>query len=147
MGLHELEQWCLKADDEATRSPWDELQHIRQAVMFLVSHQKTQKSLDEIAKEICPVLSIPQVYRIGTMFWDDKYGTQGLSPEVINQMRKLMTEDSANMTYPSFLLDVDSRYAKNKILAFFSVSLPNYSQCMFQHSFLSGRCFAILPRR
>ncbi|KAG7638150.1 Dilute domain [Arabidopsis thaliana x Arabidopsis arenosa] len=108
MGLHELEQWCLKADDEATRSPWDELQHIRQAVMFLVSHQKTQKSLDEIAKEICPVLSIPQVYRIGTMFWDDKYGTQGLSPEVINQMRKLMTEDSANMTYPSFLLDVDS---------------------------------------
>ncbi|CAH8264422.1 unnamed protein product [Arabidopsis lyrata] len=104
MGLHELEKWCLKADDEAARSPWDELQHIRQAVMFLVSHQKTQKSLDEIAKEIFPVLSIPQVYRIGTMFWDDKYGTQGLSPEV----RKLMAEDSANMTYPSFLLDVDS---------------------------------------
>jgi hypothetical protein len=29
------------------------------------------------------VLSIPQIYRIGTMFWDDKYGTQGLSPEAI----------------------------------------------------------------
>lgn len=28
------------------------------------------------------VLSIPQIYRIGTMFWDDKYGTQGLSSEV-----------------------------------------------------------------
>jgi len=28
------------------------------------------------------VLSIPQIYRIGTMFWDDKYGTQGLSPDV-----------------------------------------------------------------
>ncbi|XP_023639567.1 myosin-12 isoform X2 [Capsella rubella] len=108
MGLHELEQWCLKADDEAARSPWDELQHIRQAVKFLVSHQKTQKSLDEIIKEICPVLSLPQVYRIGTMFWDDKYGTRGLSPEVIQQMRKLMAEDSVNMTYPSFLLDVDS---------------------------------------
>ncbi|XP_010469656.1 PREDICTED: myosin-12-like isoform X3 [Camelina sativa] len=108
MGLHELEQWCLKADDEAARSPWDELQHIRQAVKFLVSHQNTQKSLDEIIKEICPVLSIPQVYRIGTMFWDEKYGTQGLSSEVINQMRKLMAEDSVNMTYPSFLLDVDS---------------------------------------
>ncbi|KAL0673810.1 hypothetical protein Bca4012_001791 [Brassica carinata] len=104
MGLHELEQWCLKTEDEAARSPWDELQHIRQAVKFLVLHQKTQKSLDEITKEICPVLSIPQVYRIGTMFWDDKYGTQGLSPEVI----KLMAEDSVNMTYPSFLLDVDS---------------------------------------
>ncbi|ESQ51775.1 hypothetical protein EUTSA_v10016137mg [Eutrema salsugineum] len=108
MGLHELEQWCLKAEDEAARSPWDELQHIRQAVKFLVLHQKTQKSLEEITKEICPVLSITQVYRIGTMFWDDKYGTQGLSPEVIKQMRKLMTEDSVNMTYPSFLLDVDS---------------------------------------
>ncbi|CAH2059870.1 unnamed protein product [Thlaspi arvense] len=108
MGLHELEQWCLKAEDEAARSPWDELQHIRQAVKFLVLHQKTQKSLDEITKEICPVLSIPQVYRIGTMFWDDKYGTQGLSPEVIKQIRKLMVEDSVNMTYPSFLLDVDS---------------------------------------
>ncbi|CAN8247655.1 unnamed protein product [Cochlearia groenlandica] len=108
MGLHELEQWCLKAEDEAARSPWDELEPIRQAVKFLVSHQKTQKSLEEITKEICPVLSIPQVYRIGTMFWDDKYGTQGLSPEVITQMRKLMAEDTVNMTYPSFLLDVDS---------------------------------------
>lgn len=28
------------------------------------------------------ILSIPQIYRVGTMFWDDKYGTQGLSPEV-----------------------------------------------------------------
>jgi len=27
-------------------------------------------------------LSIPQIYRIGTMFWDDKYGAQGLSAEV-----------------------------------------------------------------
>ncbi|VVB07461.1 unnamed protein product [Arabis nemorensis] len=108
MGLHELEQWCLKAEDEAARSPWDELQPIRQAVKFLVSHQKTQKSLVVITKEICPVLSIPQVYRIATMFWDDKYGTQGLSSEVIKQMRKLMSEDSTNMSYPSFLLDVDS---------------------------------------
>ena len=28
------------------------------------------------------MLSIAQIYRIGTMFWDDKYGTHGLSPEV-----------------------------------------------------------------
>lgn len=28
------------------------------------------------------ILSLPQIYRIGTMLWDDKYGTQGLSPEV-----------------------------------------------------------------
>lgn len=28
------------------------------------------------------MLSIPQIYRIGTMFWDDKYGTHGLSSDV-----------------------------------------------------------------
>ncbi|RRT71787.1 hypothetical protein B296_00031094 [Ensete ventricosum] len=28
------------------------------------------------------ILSVPQIYRIGTMFWDDKYGTHGLSQDV-----------------------------------------------------------------
>ncbi|KAF6139301.1 hypothetical protein GIB67_021511 [Kingdonia uniflora] len=105
-GLQELEQWCTKATDEYSGSSWNELQHIRQAVGFLVSHQKHQKFVDEIAKELCPVLSIPQIYRIGTMFWDDKYGTQGLSQEVIGKMRTLMSEDSIVNT--SFLLDADS---------------------------------------
>ncbi|PON86367.1 Myosin [Trema orientale] len=107
-GLVELEHWCLKATHELTGSSWDELQHIRQAVGFLVLHQKTQKSLDEITNELCPILSIPQIYRIGTMFWDDKYGAQGLSSEVIGKMRVLMAEDSINMPNNSFLLDVDS---------------------------------------
>ncbi|KAL4200292.1 hypothetical protein AMTRI_Chr03g55660 [Amborella trichopoda] len=112
-GLLELEQWCSKATEEFVGTSWDELQHIRQAVGFLmtfvqVAHQKPQKSLDEIAKELYPVLSIPQIYRIGTMFWDDKYGTQGLSPEVISKMRALMAEESASMPSDSFLLDDDS---------------------------------------
>ncbi|KAJ0797373.1 putative myosin ATPase [Helianthus annuus] len=107
-GLHELEQWCKKATDQFTGSSWDELQHIRQAVALLVSHQKTQKSMEEITNELCPALSVPQIYRIGTMFWDDKYGTQGLSQEVIGKMRALMAEDSVSMPNNSFLLDVDS---------------------------------------
>ncbi|XP_071726546.1 myosin-12 [Rutidosis leptorrhynchoides] len=107
-GLHELEQWCKKATDQFAGSSWDELQHIRQAVGLLVSHQKTQKSMEEITNELCPILSIPQIYRIGTMFWDDKYGTQGLSQEVIGKMRSLMAEDSISMPNNSFLLDVDS---------------------------------------
>ncbi|KAJ1377259.1 Dilute domain, partial [Sesbania bispinosa] len=107
-GLHELELWCLKATDQFAGSSWDELKHIRQAVGFLVLHQKTQKSLEEITTELCPVLSIPQIYRIGTMFWDDKYGAQGLSPEVISRMRVLMTEESINIPSNSFLLEVDS---------------------------------------
>ncbi|OIV92532.1 hypothetical protein TanjilG_02295 [Lupinus angustifolius] len=107
-GLHELELWCLKATDQFAGSSWDELKHIRQAVGFLVLHQKAQKSLEEITNELCPVLSIPQIYRIGTMFWDDKYGAQGLSQEVISRMRVLMTEDSINIPNNSFLLEVDS---------------------------------------
>ncbi|QCD96119.1 DNA topoisomerase III [Vigna unguiculata] len=107
-GLHELELWCLKATDQFAGSSWDELKHIRQAVGFLVLHQKTQKSLEEITNELCPGLSIPQIYRIGTMFWDDKYGAQGLSAEVISRMRVIMTEDSISIHHSSFLLEVDS---------------------------------------
>lgn len=107
-GLQELEQWCLKASDQFAGSSWDELRHIRQAVGFLVSHQKAQKSSDEITNELCPMLSIPQIYRIGTMFLDDKYGTQGLSSDVIGRMRTLMAEDSISMPNNTFLLDVDS---------------------------------------
>ncbi|XP_017226579.1 myosin-12 isoform X2 [Daucus carota subsp. sativus] len=107
-GLQEFEQWCIKAADQLAGSSWDELQHIRQAVGFLVMHQKSQKTLEEITNEVCPMLSIPQVYRIGTMFWDDKYGTQGLSTEVIAKMRAVMAEDSISVPNNSFLLDVDS---------------------------------------
>ncbi|KAF5177222.1 Myosin [Thalictrum thalictroides] len=107
-GLQELEQWCTKATEQFAGSSWDELQHIRQAVGFLVSHQKPQKSMEEITNELCPVLSIPQIYRIGTMFWDDKYGTQGLSQDVIGKMRVMMTDESNNMPNNSFLLDVNS---------------------------------------
>uniref|UniRef100_A0A162A2K7 Myosin motor domain-containing protein n=1 Tax=Daucus carota subsp. sativus TaxID=79200 RepID=A0A162A2K7_DAUCS len=107
-GLAELEHWCYKATDEYAGSAWDELKHIRQAIGFLVIHQKPRKSLDEISHDLCPVLSIQQLYRISTMYWDDKYGTHSLSPDVISAMRVLMTEDSNNAVSSSFLLDDDS---------------------------------------
>ncbi|GER57807.1 myosin family protein [Striga asiatica] len=107
-GLQELEHWCTKATDEYAGSSWEDLQHIRQAVAFLVLHQKAHKSLDEITNEFCPVLSIAQIYRIGTMFWDDKYGTQGLSTEVIAKMKALTIEDSVSTPNNTFLLDVNS---------------------------------------
>ncbi|GFP79504.1 myosin-17 [Phtheirospermum japonicum] len=89
-------------------SAWDELKHIRQAVGFLVIHQKPKKTLNEITKELCPVLSIQQLYRISTMYWDDKYGTHSVSSDVISSMRVMMTEDSNNSVSSSFLLDDDS---------------------------------------
>eukprot|EP01018_Ginkgo_biloba_P004121 Gb_41099 [translate_table: standard] len=107
-GLAELEHWCYEATEEYAGSAWDELKHIRQAVGFLVIHQKPKKSLDEITHDLCPVLSIQQLYRISTMYWDDKYGTHSVSPDVIANMRVLMTEDSNNALSNSFLLDDDS---------------------------------------
>ncbi|KAL1547136.1 myosin-11-like [Salvia divinorum] len=107
-GLAELEHWCYKATDEYAGTAWDELKHIRQAIGFLVIHQKPKKTFDEISHDLCPVLSIQQLYRISTMYWDDKYGTHSLSPDVISSMRVLMTEDSNNAVSSSFLLDDDS---------------------------------------
>ncbi|KAL0784770.1 hypothetical protein Bca101_001015 [Brassica carinata] len=107
-GLDELEQWCTEATDEYAGSAWDELRHIRQAVGFLVIHQKPKKTLDEITRELCPVLSIQQLYRIITMYWDDKYGTHSVSSDVIANMRVVMTEDSNNAVSSPFLLDDDA---------------------------------------
>ncbi|KAI7731891.1 hypothetical protein M8C21_010510 [Ambrosia artemisiifolia] len=54
------------------------------------------------------MLSIQQLYRISTMYWEDKHGTHSLSPEVISNMRILLTQDSNNAVINSFLLDDDS---------------------------------------
>ncbi|KAH9622571.1 hypothetical protein KSS87_016458 [Heliosperma pusillum] len=115
-GLAELQQWCYTATEECNNlgriqyagASWEALKHIRQAIGFLVIHQKRKISLDEIIHHLCPVLSIQQLYRIGTMYWDDKYGTHSLNPDVIANMRALMTEDSKNAVSNSFLLDDDS---------------------------------------
>ncbi|XWS57728.1 hypothetical protein CRYUN_Cryun09bG0198100 [Craigia yunnanensis] len=108
-GLAELEHWCYKATDEYAGSAWDELKHIRQAIGFLVIHQKPKKTLDEISHDLCPVLSIQQLYRISTMYQDDKYGTHSVSPDVSNsQYESVDDEDSNNAVSNSFLLDDDS---------------------------------------
>ncbi|AED92849.1 myosin [Arabidopsis thaliana] len=105
-GLAELEQWCIEATDEYAGSAWDELRHIRQAVGFLVTYQKPKMSLAVITS-FFPVLSIQQLYRISTNYWDEKYGTHSVSSDVIANMRVMMTEDSNNAVSSSFLLDED----------------------------------------
>ncbi|XP_071738132.1 myosin-6-like [Rutidosis leptorrhynchoides] len=107
-GLAELEIWCSQAKQEYTRSAWDELKHIRQAVGFLVIHQKYRISYDDIINDLCPILSVQQLYRICTLYWDDNYNTRSVSQEVISSMRALMTEDSNASVGSSFLLDDNS---------------------------------------
>uniref|UniRef100_A0A1J3FM19 Myosin-15 n=1 Tax=Noccaea caerulescens TaxID=107243 RepID=A0A1J3FM19_NOCCA len=106
-GIAELEKWIASAKEEFSGTSWHELNYIRQAVGFLVIHQKRKKSLDEIRQDLCPALTIRQIYRISTMYWDDKYGTQSVSNEVVSQMRILVDKDSQKLTSNSFLLDDD----------------------------------------
>ncbi|MFS7944635.1 putative myosin ATPase [Helianthus anomalus] len=105
-GLAELEKWIANAQEFAGPS-WHELNYIRQAVGFLVIHQKRKKSLEEIRHDLCPNLTVRQIYRISTMYWDDKYGTQSVSNEVVAEMREMLSKDSQNLTSNSFLLDDD----------------------------------------
>jgi myosin-5 len=107
-GLAELELWCCQAKEEYAGCSWDELKHIRQAVGFLVIHQKYRISYDDITHDLCPILSVQQLYRICTLYWDDNYNTRSVSPDVISSMRVLMTEDSNNAVSSSFLLDDNS---------------------------------------
>ncbi|KAK7819265.1 myosin-8 [Quercus suber] len=54
------------------------------------------------------ILSVQQLYRICTLYWDDNYNTRSVSQDVISSMRILMTEDSDNDDGNSFLLDDNS---------------------------------------
>ncbi|KAJ1442831.1 P-loop containing nucleoside triphosphate hydrolase [Sesbania bispinosa] len=111
-GLAELEKWIVNAKEEYAGTSWHELNYIRQAVGFLVIHQKRKKSLEEIRQDLCPALTVRQIYRISTMYWDDKYGTQSVSNEVVSEMREIVSKDNQNLTSNSFLLDDDLRHNK-----------------------------------
>ncbi|KAA8527842.1 hypothetical protein F0562_035289 [Nyssa sinensis] len=110
VGLDELELWCCQAKEEYAGSSWDELKHVRQAVGFLVIHQKSRISYDDITNDLCPILSVQQLYRVCTLYWDDNNNTTTVlvSPDVISSMKVLMTEDSNDADSNSFLLDEDS---------------------------------------
>ncbi|CAN1789964.1 XI-2 [Linum perenne] len=106
-GLAELETWCGQAKEEFIGSAWDELKHTRQAVGFLVIHQKSRISYDDISNDLCPILSVQQLYRVCTLYWDDNYNTRSVSPDVISSMKILVTDDASNDH--SFLLEDSTR--------------------------------------
>ncbi|VAH16729.1 unnamed protein product [Triticum turgidum subsp. durum] len=105
-GLAQLEVWCGEVKPEYAGSALHELRHIRQAVSFLVIFKKFRISYDEIVNDLCPVLSVQQLYKICTQYWDDKYNTESVSEEVLDEMRTLVTEESGhNASEGTFLLD------------------------------------------
>jgi hypothetical protein len=105
----QVEAWIQERGTEWVGDSWDELRYIRQAVTFLVIGNKPRKTLENITRELCPILSIQQLYRISTMYWDDKYNTETVSSEVLARMKQAMVESSASSAAShSFLLDDDS---------------------------------------
>lgn len=106
-GLCVLEKWIVDTTEEHAGAAWDELKFIRQAVDFLIIPQKSKRTLEKIKKNICPALSVRQIYRLCTMYWDDKYGTHSVSSEVVAQMRDMVSNDAQNPVSNSFLLDDD----------------------------------------
>ncbi|XP_052133735.1 protein OPAQUE1-like [Oryza glaberrima] len=106
-GLCVLEKWILDATEEHAGAAWDELKYIREAVEFLIIAQKSKRTLEQIKKNICPALSVRQIYRLCTMYWDDKYGTHSVSAEVVAKMRDMVSSDAQNPVSNSFLLDDD----------------------------------------
>jgi len=106
-GLLQVENWLQSVGPEYAGDSWEELRFIRQAVTFLVIGSKGKKKLSEITNELCPVLSIQQLYRISTMYWDDRYNTESVSHEVLAAMKQKMVEGNSSSSH-SFLLDDDS---------------------------------------
>ncbi|KAF8779983.1 hypothetical protein HU200_002258 [Digitaria exilis] len=106
-GLSLLEKWITDVTEEFAGTSWHELNYIREAVGFLVIHQKRKKTLEEIRQDLCPSLSVRQIYRICSMYWDDKYNTQGISSEreVVN--KDIVSKDTPNSVSNSFLMDDD----------------------------------------
>jgi myosin-5 len=106
-GLAQVEQWVQGAGLDFVGDCWEELRHIRQAVQFLVIGNKQKRTLEEITTDLCPVLSIQQLYRISTMYWDDRYNTETVSADVLSRMKQQMAEVHSASSH-SFLLDDDA---------------------------------------
>ncbi|CAH1440792.1 unnamed protein product [Lactuca virosa] len=96
VGLAELELWCSQSQGKYAGLAWDELKHIRQAVEFLVKHNKHLLTYDEITN-LCPILSIPQLHRICTIYRDLTHsrGLFFLSFEHVTSRRLWMRENSS----------------------------------------------------
>ncbi|VVB07275.1 unnamed protein product [Arabis nemorensis] len=104
--LNDLESWCSLATEEFVGSSWDELKHTRQAVVLLVTEDKSKITYDDLTTNLCPALSTQQLYRICNLCKNDDHDDQNVSPDVISNLKLLMTDEDKDNR--SFLLDNDS---------------------------------------
>nr|AAM14807.1 putative myosin heavy chain [Arabidopsis thaliana] len=104
--LNELESWCSQATEDFVGSSWDELKNTRQALVLLVTEQKSTITYDDLTTNLCPALSTQQLYRICTLCKIDDHEDQNVSPDVISNLKLLVTDEDEDSR--SFLLDNNS---------------------------------------
>lgn len=121
-GLAEIDIWVESIGHKWLGTCWDQLAHVRQAVDFLVNPLKHKMTLQEIAKDLCPVLSSAHLYRFSTLYWDGRFGTETVSREVMAAMKKRMIEGAASPSGRIFMLGDDSSipFSKDDVAGLFS---------------------------
>ncbi|CAI7824141.1 unnamed protein product, partial [Closterium sp. NIES-53] len=99
-GLSRLEQWVHDVEVQlrevlgGEREPLrKELRHLQQTILFLTLDHKPRRTLEEL-RMLCPDLSMNQLVHMCIWYEDDKYGTKGVDPIVIEQMWSEMVDDS-----------------------------------------------------
>ncbi|CAG9464022.1 unnamed protein product [Pedinophyceae sp. YPF-701] len=101
-GLRALRGWLLDMGPAVGRAS-DMLEPFQQAVSFLVIHNKQNLDFKMLTEDVCCNLSVQQIYRLSTLYWDDKYNTESLSRPVQQELRRAMNQNKSQMT--SFLVD------------------------------------------
>ncbi|CAN6868868.1 unnamed protein product [Brassica oleracea] len=120
-GLDKLEKWCSETNEEYAGSSWDVLKHTRQAVGFLLIHKKDRISYEDIANDLCPILSIQQHFRLCTLYKDEIYNTESVDQKVIESMEKVMIL----IDISDFLLKDDSSNSMSMLIDDLSSSMQD----------------------
>ncbi|KMZ63776.1 putative Myosin XI [Zostera marina] len=110
-GLFELNRWISNSLDKV--KGLDQMNHINQAIAFLVTDKLEKKTLTEIRDGICPSLNIGQLYKLSTMYYyDEKSKSLIISSKVISSMKAEMEEPEFSDNNYLFLLEDEEEKAK-----------------------------------
>ncbi|CAI5473622.1 unnamed protein product [Closterium sp. Yama58-4] len=104
-GLRELQQWTSAVSEEYAGGAWDQLQHIRQAVEFIVLPEKTEMPLEELCLHF-PALNMRQLYRISSMIPTSDPNAIFATRAMLDAMREKCKEENPRNDI-CFLLEAD----------------------------------------
>lgn len=86
----QLDEWLFATGAATVGAADSHLRPFREAVAFLCLPDKPARSLRTLQNETCPRLGAPQLYRLASLFHDEKHGTRTVSKAVLAQMRSTL---------------------------------------------------------